>query len=166
MKLYQKIAGLTIIVCILFSLSSCRIWINQTNNIEDDITKIASVDIYDTNDYVYTDSYDGSILEIREHLSPIHTIADDDVAGFLNQLEELEYKRLVLLVPAAVDYAHIFSDGYIVVIEYVNGGCDIYAEKGIYVHTVNDEGSIGYNYYPAEYRGETPWNDFIEKYIQ
>jgi len=155
----KKIIVLAITLIMLFSLSSCYVTVDKKIKLGEDAKSITSIDIYDTGDF------DGYILDIREDLSPIYTIEEDDVSAFVGELTALEYKKDILISPVAIDYAHVFSSGLVVVIEYDNGGCDIYAEKGILVHTMNSDGVISYEYDHADYRGSTPWDKFIEKYI-
>ncbi|MBE6536681.1 MAG: hypothetical protein E7673_01885 [Ruminococcaceae bacterium] len=150
MKLYRKIAVLTIIVGILFSLSSCAIPLKQKFKLGGNIEDITSIDIYKTEN-----GENDRILNIRGEVPPTYTIPNSRINDFTNELTSLKYKWTRWLVP--IDYGYVFSSGYNVVVEYNDGSCDVYAEHGMMLHG---------NYRPSNYCGSEPWNDFIEKYMQ
>lgn len=150
MKTLRKIAFFTIIICVLFSLSSCVIPVKQRYNISDSIENIRSIDIYQAGN-----TEDDYILDIRGEAAPLYTLPCDSIQKFVDELESQKYKWTIWFI-GAIDYIYEFSAGYTVVIEYQNGGCDIFAEHGIMLRG---------NYRPGDYYGNTPWNEFIEKYI-
>ena len=149
---------------LVLQLSSCMVTIKKEMTLGGDISDIVAVSIYEVEREEYIGSeQDDSVLDIRDEHAPVRTLEGDEVETFIGELLALEYARDEIL-PLPVDYAHLFSPGYVVFIEYSCGGCDVYAEKGIYTHGHYD-GGIRYVYSHDDCRGEVSFTDLIEKFI-
>ena len=153
----KKTLILFIALILIFSLTSCVITLTREFELGQDANNIVSVDIY------RIDEFDCEVHEIPDKHEPIYSITGDEIKPFISELSTLEYKRDAIF-PLPIDYAHIFKEGYIVFIEYGNGGYDVYAEQGIYTHCFV-EGNVYHLYDFDDYRGEKSWDDFIESYI-
>ena len=161
----KKATVLVTVIALIFSLCSCKRTVRKEMMLGGNGRDITHVDIYS----VARDNYigskaDDSVLNIRENEVPIRTLEGEDIATFIDELMELEYAKDVVF-PFHVDYAHLFSPGYVVFIEYSCGNCDVYAEKGIYIHDHYDEDSVRYHYSPDDCRSEMGWSGFINKYV-
>ena len=155
----KKILALAIVLTIVFSLTSCTVKLPDDWRLGGEISEVAKVDVY------LVDSVEGSVLDIRDTDTLIYTIEGAKANEFITELLAADYGNKVYF-PAPIDYAHVFKPGYIVFIEYSDGNCDVYAEQGVYIHRHNeDDGRVTHSYSHHSYMGDTPWNQFIEKYI-
>ncbi len=157
MKRFSRSTVFALVLAMIFSLSSCRVKLNREVDINDD-ANITSIDIY-----TYTADFEANATELRELSTPVYSVTEDRIQDFADVLEDLEYKEVVWF-PFHMDYAYVFSNGYVVVVEYDNGGYDLVAGHGIFIHGVNENG-IYHNYTPADYCGDIPWNQLIESYM-
>ena len=159
----KKTLTLIIVVLLMLQLSSCKVTIEKEMTLGGDVNDVVEISIYEVEreEYIGSDAGD-SVLDIREKCEPICTLDGEEAGAFLIELLALEYARDEIF-PLHVDYAHLFAPGYVVFIEYSCGGCDVFAEKGIYTHRHYD-GNIGYNYSPDDCRGEVSLTELVEKY--
>lgn len=157
MKLFSKLFSLYLILAMAFSLSSCRIKLDRDVKLTRE-ANITSIDVYN-----YTEDFEGNATDLRELSTPVYTIPKARISEFASALEDVDFVETAWF-PLHIDYAHIFSNGYVVVIEYDDGGYDLIAEHGTFIHRLN-ENDIYHNYTPADYRGDIPWNEFVESYI-
>lgn len=155
----KKVFALVMSVIIVLSLSACTVKLEKETRLGDEIERVSHVDVYNVGEIEW------SVLDIRDTASPVYTIRDAEATDFVSELLSVDYGNKVYF-PALIDYAHIFSPGYVVFINYVDGDFDVYAEKGVYVHSgrLTADGASHYHYYPHSYFGDTPWPEFIEKY--
>ena len=155
----KKILSLLLVVLTTFTLSSCTLKLEDEYRIGGEVEQVSHIDVYNV------ETIEGDVLDILDTASPVYTIRDAEATGFVSELLSVDYGNKVYF-PAPIDYAHIFSPGYVVFINYVDGDFDVYAEKGVYVHSgrLTADGASHYFYYPHSYLGDTPWSEFIEKY--
>lgn len=160
----KKTLILIISVFLIFQLTSCKVTIKTEMALGGEIDDIVAISIYEIEreEYIGSDA-DDSVLDIPDECEPICTLGGDEADAFVSELLALEYAREEIF-PLHVDYAHLFAPGYVVFIEYSCGGCDVFAEKGIYTHRHYDE-SIGHNYFPDDCRGEVSFTELIEKHL-
>jgi hypothetical protein len=59
-----------------------------------------------------------------------------------------------------------YYGGYIIAVNYSDGGYDIIAARGLYSYAVSSDGKGRHKYDYSNYCGETPWAEFIEDYIE
>ena len=162
---YKMKKALTLILAVLLmlQLSACKVTIEKKMTLGGDVNDVVAISIYEVEreEYIGSDA-DDSVLNIREECEPICTLDGEEADAFVSELLALEYARDEKF-PLHVDYAHLFAPGYVVFIEYSCGGCDVFAEKGIYTHRHYDE-NIGYNYSPDDCRGDVSFDELIEKF--
>ena len=159
----QRALTLIIMVFLILQLSSCKITIEKEMELCGDVNDIVAISVYEVEREEYIGSEMGdSVLNIRDECEPIYTLTGAEIKAFVNELFALEYARDEI-VPLPVDYAHLFAPGYVVFIEYACTGCDVYAEMGIYTHRHHEAG-ISYSYSHDDCRGESTFDELIEKY--
>ena len=159
----KKALAFIITVFFILQLSSCKVTIEKEMALGGDIDDIVAISIYEVERDEYIGSEVGdSVLDIREEYAPVCVLEGDEIEVFADELLALEYARDEI-APLHIDYAHLFAPGYVVFIEYFCGGCDVYAEKGIYTHGHYD-GGIRYVYSHDDCRGEVSFNELVEKY--
>lgn len=150
-------------VLIAIQLSSCKITIKKKMELGGDVNDIVAISVYEVEREEYIGSEMGdSVLNIRDECEPVYTLTGAEIKAFVNELFALEYARDEI-VPLPIDYAHLFAPGYVVFIEYACTGCDVYAEMGIYTHRHHEAG-ISYSYSHDDCRGESTFDELIEKY--
>lgn len=158
----KKLTLFILNIFLLFTLSSCVITIKEELTLGDNIDNITTIDIYYETSEEEHISID--IVDFKENKEIHYSIPSEKIEDFINNLLNLEYKRKTIF-PLPIDYAHLFYPGYIVFINYNNGGTDVFAKKGIYTHAFNNEGKTYYNYNNASCQGDNTWETFIESYV-
>ena len=152
-----------ITVFLILQLLSCKVTIEKKMELGGNVNDIVAISVYEVEREEYIGSETGdSVLDIRDKCEPLYTLRGEKIEAFVSELLALEYARDEI-APLHIDYAHLFAPGYVVFIEYFCGGCDVYAEKGIYTHGHYD-GGIRYVYSHDDCRGEVSFNELVEKY--
>lgn len=155
----KKTISLGLVILLLVSLSSCVIKTDKAIELCGYVTDITSIDIYFTDE-----EYSKPIDTIREDSTPLYTIKKEDEGAFIDRILSLEYEKDVVFLP--ITYAHVYSNGYIIVINYSSGNFDLIAESGLLSCVIESDGSESYSYDNSSYCGECSWSSFIEEYIK
>ena len=114
----KKTISLVLVILLLFSLSSCVIKTDKAIELCGYVTDITSIDIYFTDE-----EYSKPIDTIREDSTPLYAIKKEDEGAFIDRILSLEYEKDVVFLP--ITYAHVYSNGYIIVINYSSGNFDL-----------------------------------------
>lgn len=122
----KKLTLFILNIFLLFTLSSCVITIKEELTLGDNIDNITTIDIYYETSEEEHISID--IVDFKENKEIHYSISGEEIEDFINKLLNLEYKRKAIF-PLPIDYAHLFYPGYIVFINYSNGGTDVFAKK-------------------------------------
>ena len=158
MKHLTRLTVIFLIIAMLLSLSACRVKLDRDVEISSN-ANITSIDVYN-----YTEDFEGNATELRELSTPTYTVPAERISEVAKSIEDVDYEQIAWF-PLPIDYAYVFSYGYVIVIEYDNGGYDIIAEHGTLMHRQDEDGNYHHSYTPADYRGDIPWSEFVESFV-
>lgn len=155
----MKRGAAAVLTCVsLLLLGSC-VRVETGAELSGDRQDIKSVDIYDiANRY-----YEGDVSGLREENAPVFTVPVDTRDEFLDDLAELKFDKEVCLLPVPMDGGYDYS-GYVIIISYADDSYDLIASGGQFSYSPGQDGRETYRYGYADYCGQEPWDDFIEKY--
>lgn len=155
----KKICSIVIILVLIISLSACAT-IHKDLELSQNTDNVQVVEIYNP-DHAY---YEGDIHLFLEENAPVSVLEEEVLSAFVDELAVLKFKEEKVFFPIPMDGGYNY-EGYIIVVVYSDGGYDIIAKGGLYSYAVGKDGQGKYKYEHSDYCGETPWEDFIEKYI-
>ena len=158
----MKKAALTLfslfLLCTLFSCAPVRRKVSYAQGIE----QIQSIELYHS-EQAYSE---GNISGFRQENEPITVLQGDACAEFAQAFGNLKFEEVMMLIPIPLDGGCDY-EGYVVAVVYADGGYDIFAERGSYSYVVGRDGTVRRQAYDAaDYCGEAPWAELIEKYIE
>ncbi|MBQ2815348.1 MAG: hypothetical protein IJE65_01595 [Clostridia bacterium] len=114
MKLYKKILSVFMILCIIISLNGCIIIPRYARYDFIDVEKVSTIEIYEINKNERIDSSDVNADTLA------YSLDKSEFSDFLNKLAKIQFKKLIILVPAPIDAACSYGN-YVVQIKYNNG---------------------------------------------
>lgn len=155
----KKSVLLLILFILAFSITSCAT-VNKRLALSDEQQSIESVEIYN----VIKQYYEGNISSFRSENAPIYTLSAEQISDFTEELLQLKFEEKNVFFPIPTDGGYDYS-GYVVCVVYDDGGYDIFAEEGQFLYSVQGD-DVRYTYGYADYCGDVPWTDFIERYIE
>jgi hypothetical protein len=126
-----------------------------------DRADVQSIEIYKP-ECAYSERSISGFLKTNE---PLAVLDSENYTNFLNTLLALDFEKEVLFFPIPMDGGCDY-DGYIIAVVYSDGGYDIIAEGGLYSYSIGSNGQGRHKYDHSDYCGETPWEEFIEEYIE
>lgn len=145
---------------LLFCLSSCA---TEQKDVElsQDRACVQAIEIFKP-DRAY---YEGDIHSFLEENEPLAVVKSESYKSFLDDLSHLEFEEEKAFFPIPMDGGYDY-DGYVIAVIYSDGGYDIIAERGLYSYAVSSDGDGRHKYDHSDYCGETPWSEFVEKYLE
>lgn len=157
----KKTFSVLILLTLVFSLSACTVTTQKTPKLSQKTDQVQAIEIYKP-DHAYSE---GDVNLFRQENTPVFVLESEANSAFLDELVALKFEEETVFLPIPMDGGSDY-EGYIVAVVYSDGGYDIIAEKGLYFYSVGKNGEGKHKYDPSDYCGETPWEDFIEKYIR
>ena len=156
----KKVIILLINLLLLVCLSSCAN-VEKEVELSQDRTNVESIEIYNS-ERAY---YEGDIHGFLEENEPIGVLKSEKISDFLDTLCALKFEEENVFFPIPVDGGYDYN-GYMIAIEYSDGGYDIFAEGGLYSYAVDNNGQGRHKYDHSDYCGEVAWNDFVKEFIE
>ena len=156
----KKITMLLISLLLIFCLSSCAN-IKKDLEFSQDRANVQSVEIFNPE----KSYYEGDIHAFLEENEPIVILEPEQHSSFLDSLGSLTFEKEVVFFPIPMGGGCDYG-GYIIAVNYSDGGYDIIAARGLYSYAVSSDGEGRHKYDYSNYCGETPWAEFIEDYIE
>ena len=156
----KKTVALFMSVLLLLCLSSCAT-VKKGVELSQDKTNVQAIEIYNP-ERAY---YEGDIHTFLEENEPVTVVKSESLTSFLEDLCNLEFEEEKVFFPIPTDGGYDY-DGYVIAVVYSDGGYDMIAEGGSYSYAVGYDGQGQHKYDHSDYCGETPWAEFIEKYIE
>lgn len=151
MKRKQMLCALSLSLAMLVTLTGCII-IPIPKRYEIALEDVSSIDIYDLRDCDY-------YYPSEETL--VYTIEEDQMEDFLQDLSDVPFTDIIIIVLAAIDPSFNYGD-WTVRINYTDGSYT-YISCGGYGTTHDADGSlIDSNHYSCD---TDEWEAFIEKYV-
>ena len=154
MKLFKRLVVLLLTVAILSFFTSC-IWIPRKTNYDINEDALSSVEIYclDNNSSHYDD-----FVETEQ---PIYTLKEDQIDGFIDELENIRFDDSIFIVLAAMDPSFYYGE-WVVRINYDDGSYDLISCDG-YGATYDENGLIvSTNHYSYD---DEKWEEFVKSYL-
>ena len=156
----KKTILLLTILLLISCLSSCTT-VKKDVNLSQDRADVKTIEIYHSESAYY----EGDIHTFLDENEPIVILEPAQHSRFLDALCTLSFEEEAVFFPIPMDGGYDY-EGYIVVVIYSDGGYDIVAERGLYSYAIGNDGQGRHKYDHSDYCGETPWEEFIEEYIE
>ena len=155
----KKAFLLFVCIVLMFSLSSCAT-IEKDFELSQECENIQSIEIYNSERFYY----ERDIHWFRGENTPIALLSEEEYSAFLDSIAKIKFEKEIVFFPIPMDGGCDYQ-GYIVIIAYADGGYDVISEGGQYSYAIGKDGQGRHTYDYANYCGNEPWADFIEKYI-
>jgi len=156
----KKATVLLMGLLLIFCLPSCA-YIKKDLQLSQDRANVKSIEIFNP-EYAY---YEGNIHSFLEENEAAAVLNSESFTSFLDALCALTFEEEAVFFPIVMDGGYDY-DGYVVAIQYSDGGYDIIAEGGLYSFALGRDGKERHKYDHSDYCGEIPWTEFIEEYIE
>ena len=156
----KRIIALFVSLLLIFCFSSCAN-VKKDVKFSQDRANVSSIEIYNP-EKTY---HEGDIHTFLEENEPIVILDPEQHSSFLDSLGSLTFEKEVVFFPIPMGGGCDYG-GYIIAVNYSDGGYDIIAACGLYSYAVSSDGEGRHKYDYSNYCGETPWTEFIEDYIE
>ena len=141
-----------LLLCFTATMFSGCIQLTGTYELFHDPSDVEKVEIY------YLD--ESQDFELPVDAKPIKYLLGDDVRAICDDLESLQYKDVIILLPVMYDPSFSLGE-YVVKVSYRNGDCEIIGDYG-YQTTKVVEGRGAAHHYSFD---NAAWDALINKYV-
>lgn len=152
----KKLLSLLIAVVSMFAFSGCFITFEDYYQPSQSVEQIKNIYVYDIEEYIYYYNYyqDNSIF-------PAHfaEVESSDFAVFIQDMEAILYEDSIMVVPPVASDPNTDYYGYVVKVEYRDGGYDMIASGLRTSYSIED----GLKAYWGS--SEENWLSTLEKYV-
>lgn len=155
MKLCKKLLSILMILCIIFSLTSCIIIPRYKHYDDIDVEKVSTIEIYGIHK---SERITGSDVNAD---TLAYSLDENEFSDFLNKLSKIQFKDYILIVPGAVDPSFSYGN-YVVKIKYNNGNYILISDGGFGESFDADGNRIDKNHFGCD---TEKWENLIFDYL-